>query len=237
MGKLVDYKNDAGKRVAPGVTATSITGSEGRHMQAEFVKVAGKSKLTGTVPAGSDQYLFVLSGKGKLSDDKSASHDVAPGSFALIEEGRPFALTAEGESCEVVSVVAPPPGSRSEGAGFCGGIKILSMHEEPVHDFADKKKQRVFLVTKENAGSERAHGMIVKYVQDTETTTHAHPDAESLFVFLEGETRLTINGSERSGKRGNAAFFPAGDKHSLHGTPGGSNFLEFHIPGGYTTVR
>jgi quercetin dioxygenase-like cupin family protein len=137
----------------------------------------------------------------------------------------------------VLSVIAPPPQSGSKHPGFTGGLKVLSAHREPVHDFADKKKQRVFLVTDEVAGSERAHGMIVKYVPDTETTLHAHPDAESLFVFLEGTTDLMVNGERAVGRLGNAAFFPAGDKHSLHGTAGGSNFLEFHIPGKYTTVR
>ena len=33
--------------------------------------------------------------------------------------------------------------------------------------------------------------MIVKYVPETETTLHMHPDADSLFVFLEGDTALT----------------------------------------------
>ena len=36
--------------------------------------------------------------------------------------------------------------------------------------------------------------MIVKYVPETETTMHNHPDCESLFVFLAGTTDLTIDG-------------------------------------------
>jgi hypothetical protein len=74
-----------------------------------------------------------------------------------------------------------PPGQRSGAAGFTGRVTALTSRKEPVNDFPQKKKQRVFLVTDEVGTSERAHGMIVKYVPDTQTTLHAHPDAESLF--------------------------------------------------------
>jgi mannose-6-phosphate isomerase-like protein (cupin superfamily) len=111
------------------------------------------------------------------------------------------------------------------------------MHNEPIDNVPEKKKQRIYLVTRETAGSERAHGMIVKYVPDTETTMHMHPDCESLFVFLEGDTDLTVDGEKKVGSFGKAAFFPCGNKHDLHGTRGNSHFLEFHIPCNYTTVR
>jgi len=133
--------------------------------------------------------------------------------------------------------VAPRPGDPSSMPGFKGGVKIVSMHNMPVESFPESKKQRIYLVGKAAVGSERAHGMIVKYVADTETTLHMHPDCESLFVFLEGATQLTVDGERKVGTFGHAAFFPCGNKHALHGMPGNSYFLEFHIPHQYTTVR
>ncbi len=48
---------------------------------------------------------------------------------------------------------------------------------------------------------------------------------------------LTVDGAKEVGNFGKAAFFPCGNKHDLHGTPGNSYFIEFHIPYNYTTVR
>lgn len=237
MGKLVEYHADAGKPIAPGVTTAPITGADGQHMKADYINLSDKAVFTARVPEGCDQYVFVLGGEGQIGKDGGQGQAVAPGTFALVEENNTFTVRTDGAPCQLLSVIAPPPGKQTSASGFKGGLKVLSARTEPVDDFPEKKKQRIYFVTEEVGTSERAHGMIVKYVPETETTMHAHPDAESLFVFLEGLTDLQVNGKPAVGKFGNAAFFPAGDKHSLHGTPGGSNFIEFHIPGKYTTVR
>lgn len=236
MGKLVDYRNAPLKPVGTGANAAAITGADGRNMQADYIKLDANATLEGNVPAGSDQYFFILSGDAMLAGKNQPGHAMKFGTFGIIEENLGYVLTSK-VPCEVLSVIAPPPGQKSSIPGFKGGIKIVSMHNEPVDNVPDKKKQRIYLVTKETAGSERAHGMIVKYVPDTETTMHMHPDCESLFVFLEGNTELTVDGEKKVGSFGKAAFFPCGNKHDLHGTPGNSHFLEFHIPCNYTTVR
>src|SRR5262249_15610826 len=145
------------------------------------------------------------------------------GAFAIVEEGRGYVFTSE-VPCEVVSVIAPLPGTKSDAPGFKGGLKVISMHNEPVDHIPEAKKQRIYLATRGTSGTERANGMIVKYVPETETSLHMHPDAESLFVFLEGTTDLTVDGRPATGRFGGAAFFPAGNRHALHGTPGNSYF-------------
>jgi mannose-6-phosphate isomerase-like protein (cupin superfamily) len=236
MGKVVDYRNAPRKPAGTGAGITAITGADGKHMQADYIRLDARARLEGAVPAGCDQYFFILSGDATLAEKGKPGHPMKFGTFAIVEEGRGYVFTSE-VPCEVMSVIAPPPGTKSGVAGFKGGLKVVSMHNEPVDHIPQAKKQRIYLVTDQTSGSERAHGMIVKYVPETETTLHMHPDAESLFVFLEGTTDLTVDGKPAAGRFGSAAFFPAGNKHALHGTPGNSYFLEFHIPSKYTTVR
>jgi mannose-6-phosphate isomerase-like protein (cupin superfamily) len=236
MGKLVDYRSAPRKPVGTGSGIAPITGADGKNMQADYIRLDADSQLEGTVSKGSDQYFFILSGDAVLAEKNKDGHPMKFGTFAVVEEGSRYVLTST-VPCEVLSVIAPPPGAKSAVVGFRGGIKIVSMHNEPVDHIPEKKKQRIYLVTKENSGSERAHGMIVKYVPGTETTMHMHPDCESLFVFLEGNTDLMVDGNKAVGSFGNAAFFPCGNRHSLHGSKGNSYFIEFHIPYNYTTVR
>jgi quercetin dioxygenase-like cupin family protein len=236
MGKLVDFRKASPQQIAPGVSQVAITAGEGRHMSADVLKLESNATHEAVAPAGSDQYLFTLSGEASLTVE-GARHALGSGCFAILQEGKRYAVTAGAVPAEVLSVVAPPAASGANLPGFKGGMKVMSKDDEPVDDIPADKKQRIYFVTKKTCGSERAHAMIVKYVPGTETTLHAHPDAESLFVFLEGTTRVTINGRESRVTLGQATFFPCGDKHSLHGDTGRSNFLEFHIPYGYTTVR
>lgn len=236
MGKLVDYRNAPRKPTGTGAGIAAITGADGKNMQADYIRLDANARLEGTVPAGSDQYFFILSGDAVLAEKSKDGYPMKFGTFAIVEEGRGYVITTK-VPCEVLSVIAPPPGAKSSVAGFRGGIKIVSMHNEPVDHIPDKKKQRIYLVTQETSGSERAHGMIVKYVPKTETTMHMHPDCESLFVFLEGDTDLRVDENMAVGSFGNAAFFPCGNRHSLHGSTGNSYFIEFHIPCNYTTVR
>jgi mannose-6-phosphate isomerase-like protein (cupin superfamily) len=235
MGKFVEYVNAALEPAGAGAQKADITGTDGKYMHAEYIRMDAGGSLERAVPAGCDQHLFVLSGSGSVAESGHLQ-PIKFGSFVLVEEGRSFVLRAD-VSSEVLSVLTPPAGTQWKAPGFKGGIKVISMHNEHVEDIADKKKQRIFLATKETCGSERAHGMIVKYVPQTETTMHAHPDCESLFVFLEGETTVTVDGEKRTGRFGNAAFFPCGNKHDLHGTAANSYFIEFHVPYNYTTVR
>ena len=54
---------------------------------------------------------------------------------------------------------------------------------------------------------------------------------------LTGKVRFNVNGEDVVIGRGQAAHFPVGDRHGLRGAEGDVSFLEFHIPGAFTTVR
>lgn len=238
MGKLVTFADLPYRESAAGVKRAPITGSDMTEMSAEVIRLGPGAKLTESVPAGSDLYLFTLTGEAIVSSH-GKSHSMVEEAFATIGEGSDVTVeTANGREATMIGVLAPPPGSSAKRAGFAGGLNVAARATTPVHDVPEEKKQRIYFVGKEAARSERAHAMVVVYVKDTVTSMHMHPNAESMFVFLSGKTRFTVNGADVVGGRGQATYFPMGDRHGLRVAEGdGVSFLEFHVPAGFTTVR
>jgi mannose-6-phosphate isomerase-like protein (cupin superfamily) len=238
MGKVVTFADLPYREAATGVQRAAITGGDMKEMAAEVIRLAPGARLTETVPAGADRYLFTLTG-GVTIMGRDGSHSLGPESFATLQEGTE--LTVENPSdteATVISVLAPPPGSHAARAGFAGRVVAAARATTPVHDVPAEKKRRIYFVGHDAAKSERGHAMIVEYVHDTVTGLHMHPNAESMFVFLSGRTRFTVNGEDVVVGRGQATYFPMGDRHGLRVAEGdGISFLEFHIPAGYTTVR
>jgi quercetin dioxygenase-like cupin family protein len=237
MGVLTDFEKASYETVAPGCRRTSLTAGAASEMSAELLRLSPSAKLVQRVPDGADQYLYVLSGGVSLRANGGAAKRVPEHSFALCPEGANVEISANaGGQTELISVVAPPKG-KSERRGFKGDVAVLSVSTQPVVDIPDQKKKRNYLATKDVGSTERAHGMIVVYQADTVTGNHMHPNAESLFVFLDGKAAVTVNGQEVTVGRGQSTFYPTHDKHRLRGVGDGVRFLEFHIPGAYTTVR
>jgi quercetin dioxygenase-like cupin family protein len=94
-------------------------------------------------------------------------------------------------------------------------------------------------VSKEASRSERGHAMIVEYEKDTETVMHHHPNAESMFVVLTGNIRFVVDDQPAVLERGQAVYFPMNNRHALRCADGttSASFLEFHIPGAFTTIK
>jgi mannose-6-phosphate isomerase-like protein (cupin superfamily) len=238
MGTLVTLATLPYRDVAGGVTRAAITGDEMKAMSADVTRLAPGAMLTESVPAGSDRYLFTLAGAVTLHG-RGRSHAMPEESFAAIQEGTEFTLAngSRGEAT-LIGVLAPPPGRSAARAGFSEGLTVAARSTTPAHEVPEEKKRRVYFVGEEAAPSERAHAMIVEYVRDTVTSLHMHPDADSMFVFLSGTTRFTINGRDEVIRRGQATCVPMGNRHGLAVAEGeGVSFLEFHIPATYATVK
>ncbi|HEX7055392.1 MAG TPA: cupin domain-containing protein [Burkholderiales bacterium] len=234
---MTDFSKAKYDTVAPGCRRTSLTGGAASEMTAELLQLSPSAKLVQRVPEGADQYFYVLAGGVSLRANGGEAKGVAQNSFALCQEGTSVEIAAEpGHETQLISVVAPPRG-KSDRRGFTGGLAVLPVSAQPVVDVPEQKKKRIYLATKDVGSTERAHGMIVVYQADTVTGNHMHPNAESLFVFLEGRAVVTVNGEEVSVGRGQTTFYGTHDKHRLRGADDGVRFLEFHIPGAYTTVR
>ena len=235
MGKVIDLAAAEARAAGTGAGAAPLLGaSDAREIEAAAIRLAPGARHEARVPAGSDQYLYVLSGRTRLALD-GAGADLAADDWVIIEEGKSFAL--QDGAAEILSVTVPPPGAGRASAGFRGGFKLLTIKDLPIVDLPAEKKQRTYLATKAlAAGSERGHAMIVRYTGETLTRKHHHPNAESLFVILSGKVKFLVNGTERVLGRGEAAFFPIDDSHGLRSADGNPlHFLELHVPGAFTT--
>ena len=238
MGKTVTFADLPYGETVPGVKRAAITGAEMKETAAEVIRLGPGARLTESVPAGADRYLFTLTGSVTIGG-RAASHALVEESFATVQEGTELTVTnPNGAEATLISVLTPPPGSPAARAGFSGGVTVAARATTAVHDVPAEKKRRIYFVGEHAARSERAHAMIVEYVRDTVTGLHMHPNAESMFVLLSGRTRFSVNGEDVVVGRGQATVFPMGDRHGLRVAEGdGVSFLEFHIPAGYSTVR
>ncbi|HUZ73995.1 MAG TPA: cupin domain-containing protein [Stellaceae bacterium] len=235
MGKIIDFGAAEAQSHGPGAAVAPLLGRvDATEMMASSIRLAAEGRYDGAVPAGSDLYLYVLSGATRLDCDGRAAA-LRPDDWAIIEEGKSFALS--GGAAEVLSITVPPPGAGRTGAGFRGGVKTMAVADLPIVDLPAEKKRRTYLANKElAAGSERGHAMIVRYTGETLTRKHHHPNAESMFVILSGKVRFLIDGQERVLGRGEAAFFPIEDSHGLRSADGNPlSFLELHVPGAFRT--
>jgi mannose-6-phosphate isomerase-like protein (cupin superfamily) len=235
MGKIIDFAAAEARGAAPGVSVAPLLGArDAVEIAAESIRLAAGARHDARVPAGSDQYLYVLSGHARLTlDGKSA--DLGADGWAIIEEGRSFAL--DNGPAEILSIVVPPPGAGRTSTGFRGGFTTMAVEDLPVVDLPAERKRRIYLANKAlAAGSERGHAMIVRYTGETLTKQHHHPNAESLFVILSGRVKFLVDGRERVVGRGEAAFFPIDDRHGLRSADGNPlHFLELHVPGAFAT--
>jgi quercetin dioxygenase-like cupin family protein len=238
MGRVVTFAQLTPQK-SDGVGTAAITRDDVREMSASYVRVEVGKSWNDRVPDGSDCYVFVVAGNGAIATDGQRGA-LSRESFATIEEGRSFAVENNGaDVLEIVRVLAPPAGNGRGLGGFHGKLRVAERRTTPIHDIPEEKKRRVYFVGHGAAQSERGHAMIVMYAKDTVTRLHHHPNAESMFVPLDGALEFTVNGEQVKVAPGQAAYFAMNDRHGLHVAPGhsGASFLEFHIPAAFTTVR
>lgn len=239
MARVVTLAELPGESVGPGVVSASVTGGQTRWMEAEILTLAAGAAFEETVPEGSDCYLFVVRGAARLTVD-GESHDLPLQAAAVVQEKTAFSVAnAFDGASQVLRVIAPPEGAATALEGFTGGVAIRPRSELPLVLVPEQKKKRYYIVSKEASKSQRGHAMIVEYERDTVTALHHHPDAESMFVLLEGAIKFVVDGKEVIVKPGDATVFRAGDIHSLRCADGitEAGFLEFHIPAAFTTVK
>ena len=230
MGKVIDFAHGEARPLSPCVSAVPLLDwFDSSEMMAAILRLGPDGRHEIKVPAGSDQYLFVIAGTPRLDEGT-----LAPNTWVILEEGKSFALAG---AADILSITVPAPGAGRGGAGFRGGYKAMPVADLPIIDLPAEKKRRTYLANKEIAGSERGHAMIVRYTGDTLTKRHHHPNAESLFVVLEGKVEFLVDGRPRVLGPGEAAFFPMNDSHGLRSADGNAlSFLEFHIPGAFVTA-
>jgi mannose-6-phosphate isomerase-like protein (cupin superfamily) len=239
MGRVVTFAQ-LPPEASEGVSTAAITRGDVTEMEAAFVRIAAGKRWSNTVPDGSDCYLFVLAGSGAIAVG-SDRHPLSPQAFATVAERQAFTIDNDGTGAiDIVRVLAPPgPNGGRRFAGFDQKLRVAERGKTPIVDIPDQKKRRIYFVGHGAAQSARGHAMIVIYAKDTVTGLHHHPNAESMFVPLDGALQFTVNGKQVRVAPGQAAYFGMNDTHGLHTADGfsGASFLEFHIPAAFTTVR
>lgn len=238
MGRVVTFAELAGNGAGEGVSIAPITAGETPEMAAEYIRISPGKRWTASAPRGSDCYLFALSGKADIAAGEARQRFAAQ-TFATVQEGVDFSVSNSGTApVDVVKVIAPPQGGARQ-PGFSGRIDVAERAKTPVVPVPAERKQRIYFAGGHGAQTERGHAMIVVYDGQTNTALHHHPNADSMFVLLDGAVEFTINGEQVVVKPGQAAYFPTNDRHGLHTAPGhtGASFLEFHIPAAFTTVK
>jgi mannose-6-phosphate isomerase-like protein (cupin superfamily) len=238
MGRVVTFAQ-LPSETSDGVSVAAITRDDVREMGAAFVRVAAGKRWADSVPDGSDCYLFVLSGSGAIAAGGERQR-LAAQSFATVAERQRIAIENDGTAAlDLVRVLAPPAQGGRGLAGFDQKLRVAERGSTPTVDIPAEKKRRIYFVGHGAAQSARGHAMIVIYAKDTVTGLHHHPNAESMFVPLDGALEFTVNGEAVKVAPGQAAYFAMNDTHGLHVTDGhsGASFLEFHVPAAFTTVR
>jgi mannose-6-phosphate isomerase-like protein (cupin superfamily) len=229
MGRVVTFAELA-------AAISPITSGDTTRFAAEHLRLAAEEAISDVVPAGSDAYLFVLGGAAML-EAAGGSLPVPPQAFAALPEGTAYSFRNVGtETLTAIRVLATSPSLD----GYRGPVTVTNRAEVTPLLLAEEKKQRIYFVApKANVVSPRAHAMIVIYEQETITPLHHHPDAESMFVLLEGAISFVINGEPAEVRPGQAAYFTINDRHSLRVADGHREaaFLEFHLPAAFTTVK
>jgi mannose-6-phosphate isomerase-like protein (cupin superfamily) len=236
MGQVVTFAQLPASTISNGIDSASV--AKGQEMVADVIRMGPGARWSGSAPRGSDCYLFMLEGAGTIAAGDGRRRFPAQ-AFATVQEGMEFTIENDGAPARIVRVIAPPQPSGKPVPGFTGKMAVAERASTPVLDLPEDKKKRIYFVGDHGARSKRGHAMIVVYEKDTVTRLHHHPNAESMFVIIDGALQFTVNGKQVVVKPGQAAFFGCNDQHGLHVADGaaGASFLEFHIPGGYTTVR
>lgn len=238
MGKVVTFAKLSAQVAQGGAHIAAITANDMREMAAAFVHIAPGQHWTATVPDGSDCYLFMLDGAGIIVSG-GARYRMLAQSFATIQEGATFTIENDSQAAASLVRVIAPPQRKDATPGFSSGLAVTDRGKAMAINLPAEKKKRIYFVGPYAVKSQRGHAMIVVYEKETVTGLHHHPNAESMFVIIDGALDFIVNGQMTRVERGQAAVFGINDKHGLRVAEGlaCASFLEFHIPAAYTTVR
>jgi quercetin dioxygenase-like cupin family protein len=239
MGRVVRFSEIAAKPAGEGIKVGPITIGDTKEFAAEHVRIEPGCRWCAAAPKGSDNYIFSIKGGGSISA-ASIRKDLPEQTFATIQEGVGFEVTNTGKApLELLNVITPVKADGKH-AGFTGKMEVTERSKTEIIPVPEQHKKRIYFCGHQHgAHTERGHAMIVVYDKQTYTALHHHPNAESMFVLLDGACEFTVNGKRVVVGPGEATYFTMNDKHGLHTAPGhtGASFLEFHIPAAFTTVK
>jgi len=239
MGRAVTFSDLQPNETVCGVYSAPITQGETQEMAAEYIRIPAGKQWIAMAPPESDCYLFVIDGTCTISV-ADTRHPFPTQAFAVVQERIEFSVENNGGApASIIKVIAPPVSNGRGTPGFTGKVAVTRRASATMVNLPEEKKKRIYFVDDNAIRSDRGHAMIVIYDKDTITGLHHHPNAESMFIILEGALQFIVNGEPVVLTPGQAVYFGLNDQHGLRVAAGTSSasFLEFHIPAAYSTVR
>ena len=239
MGRIVTFSDLRPSKIISGIHNAAITQGETQEMAAEYIWIPPGQQWIATAPPETDCYLFMVDGACAISAANNR-HRFPTQAFAVLQESIEFTVENDSSApASIIKVIAPPQSNGRGTAGFTGKLTVAQRATAPVVNLPEEKKTRIYFVDDYAIRSQRGHAMLVVYEKDTVTGLHHHPNAESMFVMLEGALQFVVNGEPVVLTPGQAVYFGLNDQHGLRVADGASSasFLEFHIPAAYSTVR
>lgn len=216
-----------------------LVATDGTTMQPTIWRLEPGAATGTKLSENSDGYWFVIHGAGTISEN-GKSQFLQANVFAIAQQGAEIEVRNTTDlPLELLHIVSPPPGSAANISGYQGPLKLVPAESVVLVHEHENKKRRAHFVGPKAIPSGRADGMIVHYEGETVTPPHFHPDADSIFVILEGALEFTKGREVSTIRPGQAVFINQGHRHGTRVTPGfaTASFLEFHVPAKFQTVQ
>ena len=117
------------------------------------------------------------------------------------------------------------------------GLRVVDWMREPVLDSHFDARKRVYVVTPKLFGTRAIKGEIIIYPPGTSASNHHHEGAEHFMYVLQGRGTAYANEQPIPVRKGDLIYYDERERHYLH-SEGDENlvFVEFFVPGEYTTV-
>jgi quercetin dioxygenase-like cupin family protein len=116
-------------------------------------------------------------------------------------------------------------------------LKVVDWMREPVLDSQHDARKRVYVVTPKLFGTRAIKGEMIIYPPGTQAANHHHEGAEHFMYVLRGRGTAFANEQPIPVRKGDLIYYGERERHYLK-SEGVEDmvFVEFFVPGEYTTV-
>ena len=117
------------------------------------------------------------------------------------------------------------------------GLRVVDWMREPVLDSQYDARKRIYVVTPRLFGTKAIKGEMIIYPPGTQASNHHHEGAEHFMYVLAGHGTAYANEQPIPVRKGDLIYYAERERHYLR-SEGSEDmvFVEFFVPGEYTTV-
>ncbi|MFL2781744.1 MAG: cupin domain-containing protein [Rhodospirillales bacterium] len=116
-------------------------------------------------------------------------------------------------------------------------LNSVDWTREPILESEHDARKRIYMATKELAGTHAFKGEMITYPPDTSAPEHHHIGAEHFQYIISGEVTALLNGEPHSLKPGDVLYNYENEPHTfINESNNDFSFVEFFIPGPCKTI-